>query len=125
MLSPGREPAPMARWYRSTSLDSQLKVLVPTWAPTAARGSMGMVVSRLLWRCAVDGDRTSRDVLSGQVAEGQGGPDGGARPGVRVPHHRRRHVAGGVEALDDRPVGPQDPGPLVGDQTALGAQVAR
>ena len=65
------------------------------------------------------------DVFDGQVAEHQRGSDGRTGAGVGVAHHGGRHVAGGIETRDHRAVRPQHPSPLVGEQSALGAEVAR
>ena len=64
------------------------------------------------------------DVLRGEVAEGDRRPDRRARPGVGVAHDRRAHVAGGVQAVDHRPVGAQHARTHVGAHAALRAEVA-
>src|SRR6266508_6044998 len=63
-------------------------------------------------------------VEGGEVAEGHGWPDGGAGAGVRASHHGGGGVAGGVQAGDHRAVVTQHPGPGVGTQAALRAEVA-
>lgn len=65
-----------------------------------------------------------RDVVGGDVAEGHRGADGGAGPGVAVAHDGGAGVAGRVQAGDDGAVVAQHPGVRVGDQAALGAEVA-
>src|SRR5271156_2454409 len=64
-------------------------------------------------------------VQGGQIAEGHGGADGSARPGVGMPHHRRAHIARRVQTVDHTAVVTQRATVHVGANAALGAQVAR
>src|SRR5260370_41358432 len=93
----------------------------PTSTPCTARADD-------LRRCASSVmERTSAgagQVECRDVAEGHRGPDRRARAGVAVAHDGRARVAGRVEAGDRGAVLAQHPGPLVGAQPALGAEVA-
>src|SRR5215203_342533 len=76
------------------------------------------------WSTGWGGDGDGGEVQGGDVAEGHRGADGGPGAGVAVPHHGGAGVPGRVQADDRGAVRAQDPGPFVGAQPALGAQIA-
>src|ERR1700758_2450936 len=64
-----------------------------------------------------------RNAQGGQVPEGHRRPDGAARTGIGVSHHRGADIARGVKAFDDRAVVAQRAAVHIGADATLGPEV--